>query len=128
MKRFTILLTIFICIFLAGCKQVVVRDQIEVTATVTEKSYTPSYTSFVSIYHPTLKTITLSPIIHSEKHLITISYKHISNTFDDKKLYENVNQGDSIQMILYKDHDKLGQLVDETLQFRQPQYLHLNEN
>lgn len=128
MKRFTILLTIFICIFLTGCKQVVIREQIEVTAKVTEKEYKPSSMVLVPIYNPALKTITNAPHFYPAKYLVTISYEHVSNTFNDEKLFENVNQGDTIQMLLCTDHDKKGNLVEEILQFPQQQYIHLNKN
>lgn len=40
-----------------------------------------------------------------------------TETFNDRNLYENVKEGDTIQMVLYKGYDKDDNLIKQTLQF-----------
>lgn len=110
MKRFTVLLAIIImCVVLTGCQSVIVREKIEVSATVTEMQYEVS----LVWYNPALKM----PQVLPAEYLVTISYEDISETFDDQTLYESVKEGDTIQMILCKDYDEDGNLIKQTLQF-----------
>lgn len=109
MKRFTALLAIIMCVVLTGCQSDIVREKIEVSAIVTEKQYKDSYFR----YNPALKM----PQRVSAKYLVTISYEDISETFVFKSLYESVEEGDSIHMILCKDYDENGRLIKQTLQF-----------
>lgn len=116
MKRFTVLLAIM-CVVLTGCQSVIVREKNEVSATVTEMQYEDSYTTFMPMYNVASKTTMLLPQTHSAQYLVTITYEGISETFDDKTLYESVKEGDIIQMILCKDYDKDNNLIKQTLQF-----------
>lgn len=109
MKRFTVLLAIIMCVALTGCQSVIVREKIEVSATVTEMQYEDSWIFF----NPALKM----PQIFPEEYLVTISYEDISETFDDKTLYESVEEGNTILMVLCKDYDEDGNLIKQTLQF-----------
>mgnify|MGYP000516744321 FL=1 len=63
------------------------------------------------------KTTTLIPQTHPARYLVTISYEDVSETFNDRNLYENVKEGDTIQMVLYKGYDKDDNLIKQTLQF-----------
>ena len=121
MKRFTVILAIIMCVALTGCQSVIVieknevsassivSEKVEVLATVTEMQYEDSWIFF----NPALKM----PQVFPEKYLVTISYEDILETFEDKTLYEPVEEGNTIQMILCKDYDKDGNLIKQTLQF-----------
>lgn len=108
MKRFTLLLAIIMCVILTGCQSVIVREKNDVYATVTEVQYKDSSVW----YNPALKM----PQVLPEKYLVTISYEGISETFDNKTLYESVKEGDTIQMILCSDYDENGNLIKQTLE------------
>lgn len=117
MNRFTVLLATIICIVLTGCQAVVVREKIEVSATITKMQYEASYTTRRSMYNPATKTMMPRTQTHSAQYLVTISYEDISETFNDQTLYEAVKEGDIIQMILCKSYDEDGKLIKQTLQF-----------
>lgn len=110
MKRFTVLLIIVImCGVLTSCRQPIIdEEKIEVCATVAEMEYEESYCR----YNPTLRILEYVP----EEYLVTITYEDISKTFDNKRLYKRVEEGDSIQIILYKKYDEDGKLIRQTLQ------------
>ena len=108
MKRFIILITIIMCMLIVGCKSVVVRENITVSATISKMQYEDSYTW----YNPALKMVQYFP----EEYLVTISYGDISKTFDDQTLYQKVKEGDTIEIILCKEYDKNGNLLRQTLQ------------
>lgn len=109
MKRFTVLLAIIImCFALTGCQSVIVIEKAEVSATVTEMQYEDAWIFF----NPALKM----PQVFPEEYSVTISYEDISETFDDQDLYESVEKGDKIKMILCKYYDEDGNLIKQTLQ------------
>lgn len=109
MKRFTVLLAIIICVVLTGCQSVITMEKVEVSATVVEMQYEDS----LIWYNPALKMPQSLPA----EYLVTISYEDISQTFNNQTLYESVNEGDTIQMILCKEYDEAGNLIRQTLQF-----------
>lgn len=114
MKRF-ILLVVIICVALTGCQTIEKEEKIDVNATVTDMQYRSSYVTMMTIYND--KTTTLIPKTHPARYLVTISYENVSETFNDKNLYENVKEGDTIQMVLYNGYDKDDNLIKQTLQF-----------
>ena len=117
MKRFIImLLTIIMCVVVTGCRTIVIREKEEVSAIVTEMQYKSSYITFISMYNAATKTTTLIPQTHPAKYLVTIAYGGISETFNDKNLYESVKEGENIQMLLCKDYDEDNVLINQTLQ------------
>lgn len=79
--------------------------------------YKASYTTLMPMYNAATKTTMLIPQAHSAQYLVTITYEGISETFDDKTLYESVKEGDIIQMILCKGYDEDDNLIKQTLQF-----------
>ena len=101
--------------------RVVSNDKIEISGIVTNIQYEDSHITYVPRYNPATKTTMLSPIYHSAQYLVTItsSEENISQTFNNQTLYENVKVGDSLQMILRKDYDKNGELINKTLEFPQ---------
>lgn len=115
MKRL-ILLLIIICFCLTGCESIKLQKEFEVSATVSEKVYTSSYTTFITIYNSQTKSTSLIPLTYPEKYLITITYKDISETFDSKSLYLSVKEGDTINMVLCNYYDWDDNLVKQTLQ------------
>ncbi len=98
MKRLVLLVAIILCIGLTGCQEEYLEKTEEVTATVTEKEYKSSYTTSSVI--STGKTIIVVPQRHPARYLVTVEYKSVSNTFDDKDLYETLKEGDNINVIL----------------------------
>ena len=110
MKRFIVLLIIVVmCGVLSSCREPITSEEkIKVSATVTELEYEESYCR----YNPALRILEYVP----EEYLVTIKYKDISKTFDNKRLYESVKEGDSIRVILYKKYDEDGKLIKQTLQ------------
>ena len=115
MKRFILLIVIIMCVVLTSCQTIEKEEKIDVNATVTDMQYHGSYVTMISIFNG--KTTTLIPQTHPARYLVTISYEDVSETFDDKNLYENVKEGDTIQMVLYKGYDKDNNLIKQTLQF-----------
>lgn len=115
MKRFILLVVIIMCVALTGCQIIEKEEKIDVNATVTDMQYRSSYVTMMPIY--TGKTTTLIPQTHPARYLVTISYEDVSETFNNRNLYENVKEGDTIQMVLYKGYDKDGNLIKQTLQF-----------
>ena len=119
MKRLSLIISI-ICLILvcviSFLKSNVVVDKEEtlsVTATITDKEHKKTYTTMMHI--TTGKTTTLIPQTHPEKFLVTVEYQNLTETFDDEDLYNSVDCGDSIEIILYKTFNKKGKLLDESL-------------
>ncbi len=116
MKRFALLITFIMCVVLTGCQSAVVSEKTKVSATITEMQYEDSYITFIPMFNAATKTTTLRPQTHSAQYLVTVTYEGISETFDNQTLYEAVKEGDTIQMILCKNYDKDGDLINQTLQ------------
>lgn len=95
MKRFILVITIVMCIFMTGCQSIAKEEEIEVTATVTEVRYRGSYTTFIPIFNG--KTSTLIPQFHPERYLVTVAYDDLTETFNDEPLYDKVKEGDEVQ-------------------------------
>ncbi len=115
MKRFVLCVVIIICVTFTGCQKVEREERESVTATVTNVRYRSAYVTQNMIY--TGKTMIMTPVSHPAQYLVTITYEDLSKTFDNSDLYEKVEEGQSIQMILYKGYDKDDNLIKETLQF-----------
>lgn len=115
MKRFILLVVIIMCVALTGCLAIEKEEKIDVNATVTDIQYRSSYVTMTPIFNG--KTTTIIPQTHPACYLVTISYEDVSETFNDRNLYENVKEGDTIQMVLYKGYDKDDNLIKQTLQF-----------
>lgn len=113
MKRFILVITIVMCIFITGCQSIDKEEEIEVTATVTEMRYKSSYTTFIPIFNG--KSTTLMPQFHPERYLVTVAYDDLSKTFNNESLYNKVKEGDEVQLILYNGYDKDGNLVIQDL-------------
>lgn len=63
-----------------------------ITGIVTKKEYKDSFLMVM----PT----TLMPHRFPEKYLVTITYNNLSETFDDKELYYQVEEGDTVDVML----------------------------
>ncbi len=114
MKRFFMLIAIFMCVTLTGCQTIAREERISVTATVTDMEYHSLYITMIPVYSN--KTTTLIPQTHPARFLVTITYQNVSETFDNKELYNQVKEGDTIQMTLSNQYDTSGKLVKQTLQ------------
>ena len=108
MRRFKILtVTLVVLVLLSGCCYT--TKEHHVTATVTDKQYTES--EFYMFYcHPVYM-----PMTTPEMFEVTISYEGISTTYDNQKLYNSVEVGMRIDMILVDYYDKDGRLIDSIL-------------
>ncbi len=115
MKRFILLVVIIMCVVLTGCQTVEKEEKIDVIATVTDMQYRSSYQTTIPIYNG--KTTTFISQTHPARYLVTISYEDVSETFNNRNLYENVKEGDTIQMVLYRGYDKDNNLIKQALQF-----------
>lgn len=115
MKRFILLVVIIMCVALTGCQTVEKEEKIDVNATVTDMQYRSSYVTMVPIKSGKIRTFV--PQTHPARYLVTISYEDVSKTFNNRDLYENVKEGDTIQMVLYRGYDKDDNLIKQTLQF-----------
>ena len=115
MKRFILIFSsIILCVVLSSCETIEKEEKLEVSATVIDKQYKNAYTTMMPVFNG--KTTTLIPQRHPALYLVTISYDDVSETFEDRKLYENVKKGDDIKMILYKGYDKKNNLIIKTIQ------------
>lgn len=94
-----------------------VREENEVSTIIAEMQYESSYILQLPTYNSITKTTTIRQQPYPAKYLVTITYENISETFNDKTLFEKVKEGDIIQMILCKSYDKNGNLIKQTLQF-----------
>lgn len=111
MKRFipfvAIAIIIIVCLVLTVCLIIDKEENIEVSATVVNIQYIPPR----GYYDPALRIPRMDP----PKYLVTIEYGDFTQTFDNKTLYQTVEEGDTIQMILYKGYTKNGNLVIQEL-------------
>ena len=116
MKRTIILFTLLVLILsLTGCGGTVEKS--EVDAVVTKLQYNPPK-SYPSIeYNFVLKMPMVTSHTKPAEYLITISYEDISVTFDDKKLFESLKEGDTITMVLVKKYNKNNKIVSKSLQY-----------
>lgn len=117
MKRFVLLVTIIMCVVLTGCQSLTVSEEIEVSAVIAEVQYKAPYILQLPTYDSISKTTKIRQQPYPAQYLVTITYKDISETFNDRDLYESVAEGDTIQIVLYKVYDKDGNLIKQTLQF-----------
>lgn len=102
-----ILLSIFILLLgisLFGCsKEEYIKD---VKVTVINKQYIPEQIDMVPMYMPDGSFIYTSNVNPAEYN-ITVKYDDIDliQTFNDKILYDNYNENDEINVMLYKQGD-----------------------
>lgn len=108
MKRFLLLVTIIMCFSLTACHAVVSMEKVEVSGTVTEMKFEKE----VIQYNAALKI----PQYRPERYLVTISYESLSQTFDNKELYEAVKEGDIVQITLCNGYDDEQNLVWQGLE------------
>ena len=113
MKRVILLVCILMCIVLTGCQKVEREETMKVRATVTDRSHTVSYTTLIPIYNG--KTHSYIPQFHPATYHVTVSYGDIYYTFNNQELYNSVQVGDTVQVILYHGFDKDNNLIKETL-------------
>lgn len=113
MKRFILLIVIIMCVVLTGCQTVEKEERIDVIATVLDMEYQDK----MNVPVCNGETIYYIEVDQIPRYLVTISYKGVSKTFDDRNLYENVKEVDTIQMVLYKGYDKDDNLIRQTLLF-----------
>lgn len=116
MKRFLLLVIIITSFIFTGCQLVAEREEIKVSAVITDLQYEDSYIDYWYVYNASIKTVAPISMPVPAKYLVTITYEDVSETFADKILYESVKEGDTIQMVLCKCYDAEGNLIEQTLQ------------
>jgi len=89
------------------------QEEHEVMGTVTALEYHDSDTTFTPINAG--KVTTFMSHQHSEQYLITVTYQDLTDTFDDKTLYQRVQRGDSVKLILCNSYDKNHELIHQSL-------------
>lgn len=112
-KRTVALVAILLtCLFLlAGCEKIAREQTEEVTATVTDRHYHSMYTTYY--YSPATKT--MMPQFHPARYHVTLTYGELSYEFNNHDLYDSVEVGDTIQVILYKGWNTDGELIKKEL-------------
>lgn len=113
MKRVILLVCVLMCVVLTGCQKVEREETTEVIATVTDRSHTIAYTTLMPMRSG--KVTTYMPQFHPATYYVAVSYEGISKTFNNQALYESVQVGDTVQVILYHGYDKDDNLIKETL-------------
>lgn len=113
MKRVILLFLVLICVLLTGCQKVEREERTVVTATVTNRNHAISYTTMMPIRNG--KITTYIPQYHPATYHVTVSYEGVKQTFNNQELYESVEVGDTLQVILYHGYDRDNKLIKETL-------------
>ena len=109
MKRIVFLLVIALCFALMGCQKIVTEETIEVQAIVTDKAYKSAYVTMIPVKVGNVTTMV--PQNHPAKYYITVTYEDLSETFDNKALYEELCEGDVLTVIFYRAYNEERQLV-----------------
>lgn len=107
------LVLIALVLVLGGCSRIEKEEEIKVTAKVVEKYYRAAYTTYIPIRVG--KVTTMSPQRHSARYEITVEYEDITETFNDEEWYNLVEEGEEIEVILYRGYDKDGELLKKEL-------------
>lgn len=113
MKRVILLVLVLMCVILTGCQKVEREERTVVIATVTDQSHMLAYTTMMPIRNG--KITTYIPQYHPATYYVTVSYEGVKQTFNNQELYESVEVGDTLQVILYHGYDRDNKLIKETL-------------
>ncbi len=109
MKWLFFLVSGLIFLFVLAIPSVSSIKKQEVYGEVTEREYKEVYVG----YNTALK----KPKVYSTKYLVTITYKDLPpKTFDSKTLYETVNEGDTVKILLCNGYNIKGRLVWQGLE------------
>lgn len=79
------------------CAEPIPTEIIEVNAIVTDVHYEAPYSIPVPIYMGTFSTVTT--VSHPERYDVTVTYNNITETFNNKDLYNAVKVGDYVTVI-----------------------------
>lgn len=116
MKRFTTTLLIVFAIFLlTGCEQQQSQTFTTVVGIVTNMEHEDSQYIPIPYYNTNTKQTTIKFQFFPEHNYVTIAYDNLSQTFDDKELYNKVAIGDSVEVILHEVFEK-GNIVARNLE------------
>lgn len=91
---------------LAGCSGGYVEDEV-VSAKVVAKEHIPKRTTTSIV--PTGKTVIPVTTNHPEKFYVTVEYQGLILKIESEAIYNTVNNGESIQVLLVKKFDSEGQ-------------------
>ncbi|MBQ6860100.1 MAG: hypothetical protein IJO08_00460 [Clostridia bacterium] len=106
-------LLIFLVFALCRCSRVEKEEETKVTAKVVEKEYRAAYSSYIPMRVGKVTTVTMQR--HPEKYYITVQYEDITETFDDEEWYNLVEEGEAIDVILYRGYSREGELLKKEL-------------
>lgn len=81
-----------------------------VNATVVSKEYVEKSTGFKYGYSVWRGKFRWKMRDTPEKYNVTIKYETATKTFDSRYLYDNYNEGDTIEAILYSSYDSKGEM------------------
>lgn len=114
-KVSVILILVLISAMLGGCA--VKFNTSDVTATVTDKQYTPQTSTLIPIMVG--KTMSMITQYHPESYMVTLQYKDVSSTIESEDLYKKVEKGQSVKVQYCEGTDKDGNITDKFLQLPQ---------
>lgn len=118
MKKTFILLTIGLTVLLAGCVEQYVDETVK--ATVVEKDHDPATTKKVKkTVDGKVKTTTKRVPAEYD---VEVIYQDLELEIDNKKLYNKVKVGDTINVTHSKGLDAEGNIVSEKLIYKDSKY------
>lgn len=62
---------------------------------------------------------TIIPTTIPVRYLLTVTYDKVNETFNNKELYENIQKGDQIRVILCNYYDRNYNLIDQRIKLRE---------
>lgn len=107
MKRFALVVLIIMCALVTACQSDITEEQYEVTGVVSQK-----YVNTDLVRHRAGNRRRYRRMF---RYCVTVTYEDVSTTFEDKELFDSLEEGDEIQVILSKSYDKEGKEVKTTL-------------
>ena len=84
-----------------------------VEAIVTSKNYKEEHTFYRQIHVG--DTWMSLPQTNKEKHLVTVEYSNITETFDSELLYNSVEEGEAVNIILFTAYNSKEEIVRQEL-------------
>ena len=116
MRRFALLLALVIGGFTIYEKRYIfISKKTMVKAKVIALTYKPIKVYFVQSYNPHTKITSHRSLVHPAGYWVTVEYNGYAETLDDKDLYESVEIGDIIPMMLWQKYDDKGNLIKQSL-------------
>lgn len=106
------LLMVLTSSLLVGCVEEYKTTTVE--ATVIEKEYDPPETSYKTVKKSD-GTTTKKKVVKPEEYEVTIQYQDIEREFEDEELYDQVEEGQKIQVEYKEGLDKEGKVITRSI-------------